>query len=558
MKLPDPETILGTPKAEAAFLGIAILYASMYRGWGTFQTLLGGVPNLSHVSFDGVYYAQIARNILSGDGLGWEATLFPVLQPILAAAVSYVTGITNIPFILSYISQTAGIFCLIPVYFLARELYGRKAAAAAVIITIPYPHLVAISSGDTSESLYSFLLFLSLYAGYRALSAGSRRLLFLAGLCMGLAYLARPEGMIVFGVIFLLAAWRLHTLFSLRESAKGLAVLAAGFLLFALPYMTFLSVSYGRPVFSNKLIYESMAMKNKVLGDNMRLCDIEGLTDNGEIIWREKGGAGLVLGYFTQNPGRFIRAYMGNLKSELPWEVANSSHLEGFPVVYPVYLWLSALLGFAVMFLDKHKRWVAALLWAPFINLFVYPVFTAGFWIYHVPYVPILVILAVGGALFFVEQVRRRAGVAIPLLLSFVLFWTAYTMYVRFSSAPQKNEGINIKTLISQEEMKVGSWGRENLGTDVTYMISWSRLVYYLGGRWISMPQDRQDKVEDYARRHNVDYLVEELSGDPDVLMGSRFTKSDTMEMSSMYESPAVAYRVIFWRIKKVGPPGQH
>jgi 4-amino-4-deoxy-L-arabinose transferase-like glycosyltransferase len=554
MKLPDLEKILGDPKAEAAFLGLAILYASVYRGWGTLMTLMGGVPDISHISYDGVYFAQIARNILAGDGLGWEAMLFPVLQPILIAAISFVTGLHNLAFLSSYVSQTAGMLRIIPLYLLARELYGRKAAVAAVLIAIPYPHLVAISSSDTSESLYCLLTLLSVYLGYKAMSGGGRGFLFLTGITLGLTYLARPEGLVLFSVFMLLAAWRLIKILPGKDAVRGLAALTAGFMLFALPYAVFLSKSYGRLMLSCKLPYESVAMKSKSLGEPQSFQDVEGLTENGEIVWREKGGKDLVFGYFKKDPAKFIRVYLNNLRSELPWEVDNSTHLAGYPVVYPVYLWLLALLGFAVMFRARESRWKAVLLWLPFSNLFVYPVFTQGFWIYHVPYVPLLVVLAVGGLLYVSARLKGRYKVAVPVLLAFVTVWTAYTMHIRSASQPEKNKTISAKTVVSQESMRVGQWARGYFGTDVTYMMLWSRTVYYLGGRWVEMPMDRAGRVVEYGKRHGVDYVVEEFMGN-DVKMGSMFKGIPSMEILYVYESPVAPYRVMFWRLKKEAGP---
>jgi len=548
--MPDIDGILSNRKAEAAFLGSACLLAILYRGASLVTELFTGIPTISHVSYDGVYYVQIARNILSGDGLGWEAMVFPVLQPILTAALSLVTGIKNLSYLSCMVSMLSGAALLVPVYLLVKDIYGRKAAAAAVLVLIPYPHLFAISTADTTESLYTFLVFLSTYLGYRALSGAPLRYTLYTGLSFGLTYLARPEGLIVFAAILPLAAWRLMALMPRREALKGLGLLIAGFLIFAMPYFAFLTKSYGRVVLSSKLPYESVVMKNKVLGEQITTDEVEGITPSGNIAWRERGGAGLIYGYFKQDPARFIKIYLGNLASELPWEVRNSSHLAGYPIVYPVYIWAAALLGFVLLIRQPGSAWKALLLWAPFVNLFVYAVFTKGFWIYHAPYVPALVTLALGGVLFISGQIDRRLGVAVPLLLVLVSVWAAYSMYVRFSAKPEQVKIVSYKTAIADEELKVGTWGRAEIGTKVTYMMDWSRLVYYLGGRWVNIPSASPRDIIGYGVRNNVDYIVEEMRGD-DIRMGSRFKGAPGVEFVHLYSCADPQFIVIFWKLDR-------
>ncbi|MBI5190650.1 MAG: glycosyltransferase family 39 protein [Nitrospirae bacterium] len=549
MKLPEIDRVLSSARAEAAFVLAACVLAALYRGAGVMSVLLGGIPPISHISYDGVYYAQIARNILAGDGLGWEAMIFPALQPVFIAAIAYVTGIDNLAFLSGYVSQVAGIALLVPVYLLVRDLLGKSAAVAAVFVIIPYPHLVAISSADTVESLYAFFVFLSIYLGYRALSGAPPVWLAFTGISLGLTYLARPEGLIVFAGFLPIAAWRLYEAGGRGLALRGLGIIAAAFFVVSLPYMVFLTKSYKRVVLSPKLPYESVVMKSKVFGEDMSFRDVEGLTAKGEIVWREKGGAGLVLGYFRENPARFVRSYLGNLVSELPWNVGNSSHLEGYPIVYPVYIWLLAMAGFAFLVLPPGRRWAALLLLAPFANLFVYPVFTKGFWIYHAPYVPALVTFAAGGVLLLSRETERLTGRAVPLLLVLVLTWGGYSAYIRYSCSPQQVEAVNFKSVISEESKKVGRWARVNIGTDVTYMTTWSRLVYYLGGRWVSIPMDDHKRVVSYGIKNHADYIVEELVGDA-AIAGPEYTDVPSLEHYFTYQSPDAPYAVVFWKIK--------
>ncbi len=181
MSLKDLEKFVEDRKTEYSILCVLMVIAVLYRCWDIIKTVAGGIPEISHISYDGVYYVQTARNILAVDGLGWEATLFPVLQPVLIAAASVVTGIKNLAFLSSCVSEAAGLLLLLWVYFLVREIYGKRPAFAAVILLIPYPHLMAIAGADTAESLYASLVCLSVLVGYMALKSGRGTVLFLAG-----------------------------------------------------------------------------------------------------------------------------------------------------------------------------------------------------------------------------------------------------------------------------------------------------------------------------------------------------------------------------------------
>jgi 4-amino-4-deoxy-L-arabinose transferase-like glycosyltransferase len=548
MSLKDLEKFIEDRKTEYIILSVLMAGAVLYRCWGLIKTIAGGIPEISHISYDGVYYAQIARNILSGDGLGWEATIFPVLQPIIIAAVAFVTGVKNLAFLSSCVSEGAGLLLLLWVYFFVREIYGKRPAFAAVILLIPYPHLIAISGADTAESLYASLVCLSVLAGYMALKSGRGTDLFLTGLSIGLTYLSRPEGFIFFAGFISLTAW-MFMREGRRRALRSVALVTAGFLIFALPYVMFLTKNYGRLIISSKLPYESIAMKAKVYQEPMTMQEIEGLTENGRLAWQEYGGTGIVIGYFRENPVRFIRTYFDDLASELPWNVGNSSQLAGYPVVYPLYFWLPAILGMVLLVRRKETRWVGLLIFCPFINMFVYPVFSRGFWIYHAPYVPLIVILAVGGAVFIREKLPSRFE-WVPVLILFVLVWTGYSAYIRFSSKPQEVEKIAVKTIISDESMKAGRWSRDNLGTQTSFIMAWSRMVYYAGGRWVPLPAAPPELVVEYGRQNGAAYLVEELVGDA-IMEGSRFESVPSLEMAYCFNSDCAPYSVVFWRIRQ-------
>ena len=137
-----------------------------------------------------------------------------------------------------------------------------------------------------------------------------------------------------------------------------------------------------------------------------------------------------------------------------------------------------------------------------------------------------------------------------PLLMVFVAAWLGYSAYIQQTSNPKSVTAIAMKTVISDESLKAGKWSRQNLGTKATFIMGWSRLVFYVGGRWVPLPAASPECVADYGRKNGAGYLVEELVGD-DVMAGSRFKSVPSLQMAYCYNSDCAPYSVIFWKINQ-------
>jgi len=547
------EKLFNSRRFNAVFLSVCCTITLLYRGRGLFPKLLNGPPDIQHISYDGVYYAQIARNLLAGDGPGWEALIFPILQPLLVALMSWWTGITNFPLLAQYLNTLAGTLALIPVYFIAREVFGKTAAVFAVLLTMTYPQLVAISMSDTTESLYSLLVMTSIWAALIAMRAVSYRRAAVAGALLGLTYLARPEGLIVFFTFLPILFWRVRKLADTKKAFAATATVMVVFSVLAAPYVAFLWKGYGKPILSCKLPYESIKMKEAVMGEKLKTADVYGITESGKLAWQEYGGAGVVFGYIKSAPKKFFSSYASNLMSQMPWSLrGNSSHMAGYPRTYPLYFWLPALAGFIALMLDRSKTHMLLALSMPYMNMFVYPVFTAGFWLYHTPYLPIVVILATGGVSKVAEKVQLNPRSIIVMLTTFSVAWWAFSVNAVVYSKPMKVGRIQIRTIVSEESQEIGRQMRKFLGTDVTYMAAWSRMVFFLGGRWVEMPSGNEQELISYARHHDVDYIVEELKNVPPNT-NFRFVSTPGLVLVYTYTSKKVPYRIAIWRLMEEG-----
>ncbi len=143
----------------------------------------------------------------------------------------------------------ASALAVVPLHSLARRACGRHAATAACILYVALPKAVAVGAVPLEEGI-----FMPLFLGSLALAAGARdagpritRRLLGAGLLAGLAYLARPEGLVAVPAALAAAA-----LDGRPGRWKRAGLVAAGFVLVAIPYVGSLSAHRGAPTLSPK------------------------------------------------------------------------------------------------------------------------------------------------------------------------------------------------------------------------------------------------------------------------------------------------------------------
>jgi 4-amino-4-deoxy-L-arabinose transferase-like glycosyltransferase len=274
---------------EGWLLAAIVLLAFLLRLTG----FLDDAPLLT----EGTTYVTLARNLRAGRGyvgiLGGPDWFISPLYPLLITAVSYLTSEAELAGRL--LSFVLGSLLPLPVYWLARQCFGRRAAWLAALIVAGTSVLVQYSSLVWSETTYTFLMFLGLALGWRALQSRSeqfpqplsieprarehaqgrnpdsigllgvplpaerRRRIWTAGaagLVLGCASLTRSEGVASFGLLvgavvvlaLLQGQWRQH----LAGWASILAVLLAGFLLVTAPYVVALSRHSGQLTLDSK------------------------------------------------------------------------------------------------------------------------------------------------------------------------------------------------------------------------------------------------------------------------------------------------------------------
>ena len=205
------------------------------------------LPLIDH---DGVIYVTIARQA-HASGSPFDPLYHP-LYPLCIALAQPLVGEWETAG--RWVSALFGALVIVPAFALARETVGRQAALLTAVLLAIHPRLVLNSASVLCEATYTFFLVSGVYVARRGLVNGPGALVALGGLCLGLAYLARPEAAIyliglVAIVIFLIARGRVRAAALLPWA--GAAVLA--FVVVAAPYVWYLTEVWGHPTLSGKI-----------------------------------------------------------------------------------------------------------------------------------------------------------------------------------------------------------------------------------------------------------------------------------------------------------------
>lgn len=515
------------------------------------------------VSADGVTYLQIARNILMGKGLGWQALWVPPLHSILIAGASLLAGLPDLLNAAGLVSPLMFFGLVMAVYYLALELFDLRSALVAAFFTALFPHLHFIAFSAEAEITYTFLLTLALLFFARSVLRSSRAYAIAAGVTFSLAWMARSEGFLIMAFVFACATALQGRAFHRSKVFRYCLLGTLFFMLVSAPYLLFLHKHYGSWVISPKSSYVLIWMKSRIYHDNdkgeMGNDELWGLTPDGaKLRWQEPKGLTDLAQYLMSHPRHSISVYLHNLGLELPGRIPNNSGMERYPQPYPVYLVLSAMLALFLPWgaFPREKR---VILLAPLLILLVLPLFTEGWWKYMIPYLPVVILMAAkgfsGGTAMVAERLSpRRAALWGGGLLSVVaiviggrFLFALHPFSLRApAAAAAPSADISTRILLAEEARKAGQWGVQQFGPGKNYMASWSKIIYYLEGQWTALPVADLPELLRYARRNEVDYIVVETAG---AASAATIAAPEGTELAGVYRSSVSPYAAVFFRL---------
>lgn len=224
------------------------------------------------IETDGVRYVAIAQK-MQATGSPFDI-LFHPLYPLWIAWLQPWLG--DYEFSGRMVSSLFGAALIVPSYWFARTVMGRRVAALTAVLLAVHPGLVTNSSSVLCEAVYTFFLVPGVWLAWLSLTRRKGVFAVAAGACFGFAYLTRPEGALyAAGFLVVALATQLRS-GGERRWLLGIAGMLASFLIISGPYLVYLHETLGYWTLSGKITH--------VLQQDLGIPVVPGQSDLGALI----------------------------------------------------------------------------------------------------------------------------------------------------------------------------------------------------------------------------------------------------------------------------------
>lgn len=475
---------------------------------------------------DEASFAFLIKHMVDGTVLSDDS--FYVFQPLLPIIAWPVAAVTKNPELAGrLVSILLGSLAVLPAYFLAKDMFGRKAAVASAVLTGLIQPLVLSSGSVMAEVPYAFTVLLGTYVAYRTYKAGSMVMYTLFGLVMGMSYLARPEGAVIFFFwSFFLGIIMLGKGVPLKSAATLLAVSVAAFFILAMPYMALLKSHFGTWQLTGKTSV-NMAY-NKAIADTSPGSYDEKLAKYTQMELQGAGGPGGV----AEKVRGIVSRYPGNFVEEMKSIVTTTGYL---PFAFAV---LGLVLG-----ARKRETWKSAgLLLLSFTPLLFIPM-------YHVldrvvlPYAPLVFILSAAGTAGAASLLGRlRPSVKLLEHAALTVILAAVIGPGLYSYCSMDPEGfLNLSPSLPgyYEYRLAGDELKKTLPPDSRIMTRNNMVAFYAGGEYVPFTTLGMEDAWKYIVEKKVDYVVYGPL--------EQYMRPEMRDLLSP-EKAAGRYRLVYWQ----------
>jgi len=457
---------------------------------------------------DGIYYSTLGKNLFSGNGYvcleGNHQWYYPPLYPINIGLVWLITN--DLAFSSKFVSLFYGTL-LIPLIFLVSDrIYGRPTSITAALLTAFHPTLIRFSSTDTAESQFVFLLVLILLLSYYAFKTPTSSLFCILGSLYGLLFLCKPAGiqylaayLVIFVIVGFLKKW--GTIVAMKRQVLVLSF----FLILAFPYLLFLKNHYGFWTLS-ELSTRNLARSLLIFsGDNPE--KVFQLNDDGtELRYftssKYPGEHLSIIGVCKENPVNFIKRYISNCIQEV-FLIFHNISLFAIPMVLFLYI------HFCSIKWNSSRLSNESILFFVFIPMVTAPLISTNSSRWMLPMIPPLLIWTANGITelqkhFSKEDLSKSQLLQNSLTVIIVILWVLGT------TSPFLMSIGKYAYMYPHEHKELGKWIKEHLSLspETVIMSPSPHVPFYADTKLKIMPWGTTDQVINYAKNHNIQYVV--------------------------------------------------
>lgn len=481
-----------------------------------FRVVLISLPRI--IRWDEPDYLWLGKNLLTGRGYtitGVPELHYPPLFPLLSGSIYLLTSNPEMGSAFWYI--LLGALVVIPIYFLARRIYGHQVALLSALLVAFFPALssAVLYWGTMTEPLFIFLVYSALCAATIALDSDKVWPFGIAGGLFSLAYLSRPEGIIwfaAFGILFVLL-WMLRRQLLRWRTLAHLGIYLLAFVLLAAPYMIFTYRHSGKWMVTGKLgitydIGEAVLERDPVLYDKVTAS----LDSAGKEIlwWSNQRFEQSILDIFLDNPTKFLRRIWRNLRQMQAYLFSST--------IFPLFLLAPVVLGWFRYPWSRRRCGLEVILWFGILPVLSFLPFHIEVRFFSPAFPAMLIWVAVGlrdmGAWLAetlahwrfghirkgqVEYLKRWQPRAVVLLSALLM------VYLGFTHARVIERGSQD---LSYAHKEIGLWLKKYAPPDAAIMSRDLAISLYAERGFVASPRADYATYLDYARRKGATYLV--------------------------------------------------
>ncbi len=437
---------------------------------------------------DPANYANVARNLVEGKGytvdyidhffrdysqISHPADTWPLLQSTFIALSFLLFGVSAFSAKLVNICFFLGVGLL--TFWIGKNLFSTRAGFIAAVLLFFNPTLLTLSFEPWNDVGLVFFVLLFVYLASEFLKSEfvSPKRSALLGFILGLVYLQKPVGVLIFPSFVLALLLTSRELF--RKRFRDLLIIGSVALLTASPYLVRNYLLFGSPFYTTSY-HNAFLLKYRDFQEVFRIY-YDGLPSFATL-------KGYGLNYIiSQNLANF--------------RFAISSLFEKSELVSPFVLG-SSFIGLVYWLTNRGKN-IFAKTYITFFSVFF--VFIILWWFFYIPYFALFVPFLSLAAVRSLEKISQRLSrVPAVALITLFLFLSSYSgLKLVAKSLPG---GLHEGRLITS------SWIVENTASDsvIMTMDPWE-LNFHTRRRAVMIPLADYEAIISIMRKYNVDYL---------------------------------------------------